>query len=227
VDQNNFWALSWLEHNSNFLTVPGSIAFGASSNLMSPGNVGLIDEVSDLYAQYKIGKLSKSQYSYQRKVLLDRLKNNIGPIEKLLFGNKTTHESIRIARSGGVPATAHIAKHAARINTLAKVTRNGGLVLAGVGVAASCMQIANTEDQSKKNEILVETVVSTVVGLAGGVMVGVFLVSNPIGWGVALVLATGSAAVSYGAGKVAVAAYDASGRKVDFINGTGVGRICQ
>jgi hypothetical protein len=44
---------------------------------------------------------------------------------------------------------------------------------------------------------------------------------------VALVLATGSAAVSYGAGKVAVAAYDASGRKIDFINGTGVGGICQ
>lgn len=48
LDRDYFWALSWLEHNSKALTVPGSIAFSASSNLLSPGNRALISEVSEL-----------------------------------------------------------------------------------------------------------------------------------------------------------------------------------
>jgi len=49
-DMENFWALSWLEHNANYLTIPGAIATGAGGNLLSPGNVGLINKVSDHYA---------------------------------------------------------------------------------------------------------------------------------------------------------------------------------
>jgi hypothetical protein len=219
--------LSWLEHNSKALTIPGSIAVGATSNLFSPGNQSLVTEVSDLYAQYKAGEITKGQYDYRRKVALDRLRNNLGSAEKWLFGKKTTHESIRIARRGGVPATAHITKHADWIGKIAKFARSGGIVLTGVGLTASCMEIANTSSQQEKNEILVETVSSTVVGGVTGFAVGLFLISNPIGWGTALVLAVGTVAASYGTGKVIRNAYSTSGNKIDFVTGTGVGSICR
>lgn len=227
ADNDSYWALSWLEENTNFLTIPGGIALGAKGNLVSPGNLSLLTDVSDLYADYKNGVLTKGQYDYRRALTLKMLRDNVGPMEKLLFGNKTTHQSIRIARGGGVPATAHIEKHTARLNNLAKVSKAGGVILIGVGLTASCMQIANTNDREEKNEIFVETIASTSVGVVAGFAVGLFLVSNPIGWGTALVLAAGSAAVSYGSGKTARYAYDKFGNKVDFVSGAGVDNICQ
>lgn len=226
-DIDNYWALSWLEENSNFLTIPGSIALGANGNLMSPGNIRLLTEVGNLYAEYKNGTITKGQYDYRRALTLNSLKQNIGPMEKLLFGNKTTHQTIRIAKGGGIPATAHIKKHAARMNNLAKASKAGGIVLVGVGLTASCMQIANANSREEKNEIFVETVLSTSVGVVAGVIVGLFLISNPIGWGTALVLATGSTASSYGAGKLARFAYDKFGNKMDLVSGAGVDNICR
>ena len=226
-DRDNFWALSWLEHNANYLTIPGSIAVGATGNLLSPGNVNLINAVSDHYADYKSGRTTKSQYDYRRKRTLDKLRANIGPFEKLMFGKNTTHQSIRIARSGGVPATAHISKHANRLKSVAAISKNSGIVLAGVGLTAACMQIANAADAQEKNEIFVETITSTTAGIGLGFAVGVFLVSNPIGWGSAIVLAVGSTALSYGAGKLTRLAYNKLGMQVDLVTGTGVSRICQ
>ncbi len=88
------------------------------------------------------------------------------------------------------------------------------------------MQIGSTSDVQEKNEIFVETITSTGVGIGLGFAVGVFLVSNPIGWGTAIVLAVGSVATSYAAGKYARNNYDAFG-PVDFVSGTGVGRMCR
>jgi len=226
-DLDNYWALSWLEQNANFLTIPGSVAAGATGNLMSPANISLLKEVGDLYAEYKNGKITKGQYDYRRASVLNRFKSNVGPVEKILFGNKTTHQSIRIAKGGGLPATAHIARHSGRLNNLAKVSKAGGIVLIGVGLTASCMQIASTASSEEKNEIFVETIASTATGVVAGIAIGIFLVSNPIGWGTALVLATGSTAISYGSGKLARHAYDISGSKVDFVSGAGVDKVCR
>jgi len=225
-DVESFWALSWLEQNSNLLTIPGGVGLGATGYLMSPGNRQLITEVADLYAEFKSGNITKGQYDYRRARSLTQLKKNIGPMEKLLFGNKTTFQSVRIARAGGIPATAHISHYANKINTLSKVSKVGGVALVGVGLTTSCMQIARTTNRQEKNEILVETIASTAFGVLGGYVVGVFLVSNPIGWGTALVLAVGSAAVAYGAGKVARFGYNTLGGGVDFVSGAGVDRIC-
>jgi len=96
----------------------------------------------------------------------------------------------------------------------------------GVGVTAACLQIASTTDIKEKNEIFVETVTSTSVGAIAGGIIGIFLVSNPITWGAALVLAVGSTAASYALGKFARGAYDAYG-EIDFVAGTGVDRICK
>jgi len=148
-------------------------------------------------------------------------------MEKLLFGKNTTHQSIRIARSGGVPATQHITRNVDKINRLASLAKGGGIVLVGVGVAASCMQIAKAKNSHEKNEIFVETIASTTTGIGVGAVVGLFLVSNPIGWGTAIVLAVGSAAVSYGVGKVARYSYDKSGSQIDFVSGSGIENICK
>jgi hypothetical protein len=222
-----FWALSWLEQNSNHLVIPGSIAMGASENLLSGGNLALITDVSDHYADYKSGTITKGQYDYRRKISLDKLKANIGPFEKWIFGNKTTNETIRIARSGGLPATANITANANKLKSLATVGKVGGIALAGVGVVASCMQIANTDSSQEKNEIFVETLFSTSVGVGAGYLVGVFLISNPVGWGTAIVLATGSAAISYASGKLVRNGYDAMESKIDFVSGLGIDGVCK
>lgn len=226
-DETDFWLLSWLEERSNHLVVPGSVALGAKGNLLSPGNVRLIEQVSDLYADYKAGIITKGQYDYRRKQSLDRLRHNIGPFDRWLFGNQTPHEVVRIARHGGVPATQNIQNQASRLTRLASYGKSGGYVLAGVGVAASCVQIANSDSRQEKNEIFVETVTSTTFGVAAGVAVGLFLVSNPVGWGTALVLAGGSVAVGYGSGRLFRGAYTLSGTKVDFVSGLGVDNICR
>lgn len=226
-DELNFWMLSWLAENSNYLVVPGSIATGAFSNLLSPGNIGLIEEVGDLYGRYKSGALSKGQYDYQRALRLNRLSQNIGPMERLLFGNQAPRQAIRIARGGGVPATHNITSNANRLKQLASYGKYGGYVLGGVGVAASCMQIGDTDDRQEKNGIFVETVASTLTGGAAGLAVGIFLVSNPVGWGTALVLAAGSAAISYGSGKFFRRAYTIHGDEVDMVSGLGVDSICR
>lgn len=226
-DELDFWMLSWLAENTNYLVIPGSIAAGTQGNLLSPANVSLVEQINDLYAQYKSGKLSKNQYAYQRRLRLDQFKNNIGPFERWLFGDKTSHEAIRIARGGGIPATANITQHADRLKRLASYGKHGGYVLAGVGVAASCMQIADTDNRQEKNEILVETIGSTSVGLAAGAAVTLFLVSNPVGWGTALVLAAGSAALSYGVGKAVRKVYTAHGTEADLVSGLGVDSVCR
>ncbi len=136
-------------------------------------------------------------------------------------------KSVRIAQSSGVPATAHIAKHADRLKNIAAISKGGGIVLAGVGLTAACMQIGNTTDTQEKNEIFVETITSTTTGIIGGYIVGLFLISNPITWGTAIVLAVGSVAASYAAGKGARFGYDKLGGQIDFVSGTGVNRICE
>lgn len=223
----DFYALSWLATHSNYLTIPGSTILGGQGNLLSGGNIGLVDKISDLYADYKAGKLTKGQYDSRRKQSLDMFRKNIGPFEKLLYGDKTPHEVIRIARGGGVPATSRIVENTQHLKKLAAVAKHGGIVLTGVGVAASCMQIADADSRLEKNGILVETVVSTVVGVGSSFLVGLFLVSNPVGWGTALVLATGSVATSYMVGKASRTAFDRSGTKVDLVEGFGIDNVCR
>jgi len=226
-DEANLWLLSWLAENSDALTIPGGILLGAQSNLLSPGNVNLIREIQTLYFDYQSGALTKGQYDYRRKQKLDLLKKNIGSLDKVLFGNKTPHQAVRIARGGGIPATQHIMQNADKLTKLASYGKYGGYILAGVGLAAGCVRIANEDSQQKKNEIFVETIANTTVGVVGGWAVGVFLVSNPVGWGTALVLAVGTAAVSYGLGKGVQNAYTTFGNKVDLVSGMGVNSICQ
>lgn len=68
-DELDFWMLSWLAENSNYLVVPGSIANGAFGNLLSPGNIALIEEIGDLYGQYKSQCHQLKQLSYKYHII--------------------------------------------------------------------------------------------------------------------------------------------------------------
>jgi len=100
-----------------------------AGNLLSPGNINFLNEVSDEYAKYKSGQITKTQYYYRRKRMLDMFRANVGPFEKWMFEKNTTHESIRIAWVGSIPATVNIAKHADRLKNLAAISKDGGVVL--------------------------------------------------------------------------------------------------
>ncbi|OMH32080.1 hypothetical protein [Motiliproteus sp. MSK22-1] len=110
---------------------------------------------------------------------------------------------------------------------MAKVASRGGTVLAVAGVGVGCYQIANANTRHKKNEIFAETVGGTIVGGVTGYALGVLLFSNPVGWGVALVLGTGAAIASYSAGKGTAAMYNNYLRQYDFVETTGVDKLCR
>jgi len=148
-------------------------------------------------------------------------------VELDIFTFLFTNECVCIEGSSDVSAPADIAKHADRLKNIAAISKSGGIVLAGVGLTAACMQIGSTSDVQEKNEIFVETIMSTTAGTIAGFTIGLFLVSSPIGWGTAIVLAVGSTALSYGAGKGARYVYTKTGTQIDLASSAGVNRICQ
>lgn len=223
-ERQRLWAMAWAEH-SGWLTAPGGVALGATSALLNHGNLDLLRQIGEEYAKYRQsgGSITRGQYDYRRKVLIERFAQNMGPVERLLFRGATTSQAVRIARAGGVPHDHHIQRQVGKLRLLSSLASKGGILLAGVGIAAACAQIAGAAGQGKKNEIFVDAITSTFVGAA----LGLFVVSNPIRWGTAIVLAAGSAAAAYGAGKLAGWAYDTRGREVDLVSGLGVDRVCR
>lgn len=225
-DEINFQLLSLLAAKSETPLLGANAIAGMITGLINNRVKDILPDINQLYADYKAGHLTKGQYDYRRKIKIQELKAAIGPMDRFLFGT-STNNAIRIARGGGVAATSHISKHSNHLKKVASYGKYGGYVLAGASVAAGCMQIADTDSQQEKNEILVETVVGTGAGLLVSSIVGVFLVSNPIGWGTALVIGAGSAALSFGIGKGARKAYTLSGHSVDFVSGMGVDKVCK
>ena len=85
------------------------------------------------------------------------------------------------------------------LNKLSKITNEaskGGVILAGVGLAASCYQVSEDETLAEKNEFAVKTIASTGVGTVAGSIATVRLVGTPVGWGIILAVGVTSAAIS-------------------------------
>jgi hypothetical protein len=228
AERRQMWAMAWAER-SGLLLAPGAVAMGTAANLLSEGNLTLLRKVGDEYAAYKAsgGRITKGQYDHRRRVLVRQFADHAGPMEKLLFGGARTQEEIRIARAGGVPYDANIQRQVGRLRQLGKAAGAGGILLGGVGVTAACYQIAHTVSQKEKNEIFVDTIVNTSASAGLGFVVGAFIVSNPIGWGTAVVLALGSAVISFSLGKVAATAYSTYLDEVDLVQGLGVDKVCR
>ena len=147
-------------------------------------------------------------------------------MENLLFGNQTSAQALRIAQGGAIPATAHITAHAEKLKQFGRLSKAGGIALTGVGLTASCMGVARTASREEKNKIFVEAIMSTLFGSVTCTLVGLYLISSPVGWGTAVVLAVGSTATGYGMGKVSKLIYSAKFNQADIVNGAGADKLC-
>ena len=149
----------------------------------------------------------------------------IGPLDTLLFNGKTANQGLRINRKLSISATHDITQYADKLTKLSRLAAGGSVILAGVGVAMACKSIGDTDDRQEKNEILIETTISTTVGV--GVAVTLFLVSNPFGWAVAITLGVGAAVGSFGAGKGMAYAYSSTSfKEYDLVEMTHVDQLC-
>lgn len=184
-----------------------------------------------MYAQYKAGVLSKGQYDYQRGKLLKQFAQLTGPVERLLLKGKTALEAIRINRSKAIPATQTIASHVTRLNQLSRLAKGGGVVLAGVGMAGACGQIGATQNRQEKNEIFFETLGGTLSSGLTGYAIGLMFIGTPVGWGLALVLASTTMAAGLAGGWIIKerykALYNKFGDPIDLVSVTGIDALCK
>lgn len=190
-------------------------------------NAPLLSEMTENYNDFKADKLSRGQYDYRRKNLLNKLKAKLGPTSLLLNGKKTANEVLRISRKKGNAPTHIINNQANRMKNLSRMASRGGVVLAVAGLGVACHQIANTNNKLEKNEILVESLGGLGGGLFYGFAMTVFFVSTPIGWVVALAIGVGSVATSYAVGAAAKNMYTISGTHIDFASLTKINTLCQ
>jgi hypothetical protein len=226
AEKEQVTALAWLAHNTSWLTIPGGITMGATSTLLGPGNQRLLNEVGDLYAEYKTGRISRSTYVAQRAARIDQFRRNIGPLfERALYPDKGVPGAMRGKKNLLPPKL--MTGEVARLQRIARHAAKGGVVLAGIGATSACIQIAHTIDAKEKNEIFVETVASTLGGFVAGASIGLFLVSNPVGWGTAVVLAIGSTGAGIFAGKFGRFVYDLHLQDVDLVRGIGLDKVCR
>ena len=228
VQQDIYQILALIEEHHQLIAL-GLAATGAETfaHLTGAGNVALAQQVGKLYEDYKAGELTKGQYDGRRAKLLKQLSSNLGILEKGVFLGKTSKEAIRISRFKKVPVTYNISTHASHLNQLSRLgSQGGGIILAGINGKIACDGIAATEDRGKKNEIFLDYTVSTIAGAAASYAFGVFLLTNPVGWTVALTVGAATAFGAIASGKLAAKAYNISGTEVDMVSGLGIEKIC-
>ncbi|MBX2809036.1 MAG: hypothetical protein KTR20_10445 [Cellvibrionaceae bacterium] len=228
VEQDIYRMLALIEEYKGLLAL-GLANTGAEAfaHLTGPANVALAQQVGKLYEEYKLGNLTKGQYDGQRAKLLKQLSSNLGILEKAVFWGKTSQEAIRISRFKSVPVTHNISAYASHLNTLSRLGSQGaGIILAGINGKIACDDISATEDRKEKNEIFVEYATSTLLGGAASYALGIFLITNPVGWTVALTLGAATAFGAIAAGKGLAYAYGKTGTKVDLVEGLGIDKIC-
>ncbi|MFZ3420418.1 LysM peptidoglycan-binding domain-containing protein [Vibrio harveyi] len=228
-EREAFWALSWLDDNWG----PASAGIGASFASMgfllgseSKGNISELKKLDGLYQDYKAGRLTKGQYDYRRRKLLETVAKNLGPTEKLFFNGQKARESMRISRKGGVPATSAIKKNTDKLAKLSKAVAKGGTVLTAVNLGLACDQIARAKTDVERSSIIVETAASTAVGTLAGAAIALVVLATPVGWVSALVLGTVSSFGSYTIGKMAARTYKEHYSGINIAANTGIGDVC-
>jgi hypothetical protein len=213
-------------NNWNFLSGIGGASLGASATLLNRGNLQPLRNIATLFEQYKTGAITKNQYSYRRSLSLAKFKGQLGPFEKLLYGNKSPNEVIRISRTKAIPATKLITDHIDELGKMSKWASRGGVVLSVAGLGIACTQIANEDNAHKKNEIFVESLGSLVVGGVTGAALAAVFTLTPVGWGVALVIGTAGVIASYAGGKGAKHLYNAKGNGIELVDNLKIGAVC-
>jgi len=203
----------------------GTALFTLEKTLKS--NMSLLRGIPDAYQQYKSGAITKYDFDKIRSAKLDLYTKNIGPIiNKSIYGDVKVKNAFKLAPGRSLNPTKSMTQHLNKLSKISKTASNGGMLLAGAGLAASCYQISQTEAVTEKNEIAVQAIASTTTGVLVGAAVSIFLVGTPIGWGVILVVGTISAAASWGAGEIAGGIYKSQYSDVDVVNSLGINTIC-
>ncbi|RLA41997.1 MAG: hypothetical protein DRR42_24040 [Gammaproteobacteria bacterium] len=194
-------------------------------------NTPLVAEIAENYNDYKANNITKGQYNYRRKTLLNRLKTKLGPTNILLNGTNSPNEVLRISRKKGSVPTQAMTQQINRMSRLSKLAFRGGIVLSVAGLGVACNQMANTDDNQLKNEILIESL----GGIAGGAAysitatatIAVFFVATPIGWVAALAIGAGSVIAGFTGSVIAKNVYNVYGNKIDFVSLAGVSQLCK
>lgn len=190
-------------------------------------NAPLLGEMVENYNAYKDDTKTRGQYDYRRKSLINKLKIKLGPMNRLLNGNKPSNEILRISRKTDKLPTHVINQQANRMKRLSRLASRGGVVLSVAGLGVACHQIAFTSDKKRKNEILVESVGGVFGGALFGAAVTVILIGTPVGWVAALTIGVGSVATSYGSGLLAKKFYTLYGSYIDLATVTKVHEFCK
>lgn len=190
-------------------------------------NTALLKGIPDAYHDYKLGKITKHEFDKIRKLKLNQYTNSIGPaIKKLIYSDQKIKDAFKLKPGRSLNATKSMTQHLGKLKTISKAASSGGVVLAGVGLAASCYQISQAEAVTEKNEIAVKAITSTAVGAAAGVVASILLVGTPVGWGIILAIGVGSAVVSWGAGEYAGSVYKSNFSDTDIVDALGITNVC-
>jgi len=191
-------------------------------------NMTLLNGIPDEYHNYKSGKITKYEFDKIRKAKLDQYTRNVGPaINKMLQGETKINSNFKLQPGRSLDATKSMTQHMDKLTKVSKIASRGGLVLTGVGLAASCYQISQAETQVEKNEIAVSTIAGTVAGTGVGIVAGIFLAATPIGWGIILAVGTASVLTGMATGEAAKYAYkNTKLGQVDIVDSLGINKVC-
>jgi len=191
-------------------------------------NMSLLNGIPDEYQNYKQGKITKYEFDKLRKAKLDQYTRNVGPaINKMIHGDKRITTNFKLQPGRSLDATKSMTQHMDKLTKVSKVASRGGLVLTGVGLAASCYQISQADTQVEKNEIAVSTIAGTVAGTGVGIVAGIFLAATPIGWGIILAVGTASVLTGMATGEAAKYAYkNTKLGQVDIVDSLGINKVC-
>lgn len=225
AERNLFYALARAQDKYHWLEATAT-GFAAFEHITGSGNRALVAEVADIYQQYKDGKLTRSQYDYQRAKKLKQLSSNLGGLQRFLFDGQTANEAISINRKKGIPATSKITTNIGKLSELSKLANHGGVLLTAVGGAVACNNIGNAETREEKNEIFVEFVGGSTVSAITGAALGVFFVTTPVGWAAALIIGSATAASGWIGGKAIKGLYNQYFQEYDLVNQVGVDKVC-
>ncbi|VAW52675.1 hypothetical protein MNBD_GAMMA07-2781 [hydrothermal vent metagenome] len=190
-------------------------------------NMSALNGIPDDYARYKRKEITKYQFDKLRTSKLNSYAHRIGHgIETLIYGEGEIKEAFKLTPGRSLDATKPMVHHLNKLKTLGKAAEHGGTLLMGLGLAASCFEIMDTESLPDKNEIAVKAITSTVVGVGAGYLIGAILIGTPVGWFVALGWGLVSAGISMGAGDIAGSYYKSNHTDVNVINALGISRVC-
>ncbi|MCE7028408.1 LysM peptidoglycan-binding domain-containing protein [Jiella avicenniae] len=154
-----------------------------------------IREIIQLYGNKSIGKITKGQYDYGRRVRVKTVAAKLGPLHRLINPGKRPGEVLRIDPHSVNKVAAH-SKEIAKLARINKVARAGGVVLGVMNVGLTAVRVATAESDDERTVIVAEATGGALGSLATGAAAGLAIaaMATPIGW-VGFVIVAGASAV--------------------------------